>query len=84
MHHQIIKSVKFFQHLFCSRFRRIRLQIVDTGLLLSVCHLFVLDNPNQVADALTLPKAGLYRDLHSLSQYHWKCLNVQLGCAMEL
>ena len=56
MHHQIIKSLEFFQHLFCSRFRRIRLQVVDTLLLLSVSHLFGLYNPNQVADALTLPK----------------------------
>ena len=84
MPHQIIKSVKFFQHLLCSRFRRIRLQIIDTLLLLSVCHLFGLYNPNQVADALTLPKMGLYRDLHAVSLYHWKCFNVQLGCAMAL
>ena len=84
MHHQIIKSLKFFQHLLCSRFRGLRLQIIDTLLLLSVCHLFSLYNPNQVADALTLPKAGLYRDLHAVSQYHWKYLNVRLGCAMAL
>lgn len=84
MHHQIIKSLTFFQHLLCSRFRGFSLQIIDTLLLLSVCHLFSLYNPNQVADALTLPKAGLYRDLHAVSQYHWKCLNVWLGCAMAL
>ena len=84
MRYQIIKSAKFFQHLLYSRFRRITSQIVDTLLLLSVCHLFGLYNPNQVADALTLPKAGLYRDLHSLSLYHWKCLNVRLGCAMAV
>lgn len=84
MHHQIIKSLRFFQHLLFTRFRHIRSQIVDTILLLSVCHLFGLYNPNQVADALTLPKAGLYRDLHSISQYHWKYLNVRLGCAMAL
>ena len=84
MHHQIIKSLEFFQHLLCSRFRRIRLQVVDTLLLLSVSHLFGLYNPNQVADALTLPKASLYRDLHAISQYHWKCFNVELGCVMAL
>ena len=66
MHHQIIKSAKFFQHLLYSRFRRITSQIVDTLLLLSVCHLFGLYNLNQVTDALTLPKAGFYRDIHSL------------------
>ena len=70
MHYQIIKSMNFFQHLLFSRFHRIRSQIIDTGLLLSVCHLFGLYNPNQVADALTLPKAGLYRDLHAMSRYH--------------
>ena len=84
MRHQIIKSLRFFQHLLFTRFRHIRSQIVDTILLLSVCHLFGLYNPNQVADALTLPKAGLYRDLHAISQYHWKYLNVRLGCAMAL
>ena len=52
--------------------------------MLSICHLFGLDNPNQVADALPVPKAGLYRDLHSVSLYHWKCLNVRLGCASAL
>ena len=84
MHHQIIKSAHFFQEQLNSRFHGIKSKIVDTGLLLSICHLFGLDNPNQVADALTLPKAGLYRDLHAVSQYHWKCLNVRLGCAMAL
>ena len=42
MHHQIIKSLKFFQHLLCYRFRRIRLQVIDTGLLLSVYHFMIL------------------------------------------
>ena len=84
MRHQIIKSAKFFQQLLSSRFHGIKSKIVDTGLLLSVCHLFGLDNPNQVADALPLPKARLYRDLHAMSQYHWKCLNVRLGCTMAL
>ncbi len=71
MHHQIIKSVKFFQHLLFSRFRRIRSQIVDTLLLLSVCHLYGLYNLNQVADTLARPKAGLYRNLHAMSWLHW-------------
>ncbi len=84
MRHQVIKSLKFFQHLLFTRFHRISSQIVDTLLLLAVCHLFGLYNPNQVADALALPKARLYRDLHAISQYHWKCLHVRLGCAMAL
>ena len=53
-------------------------------MLLCVCHLFGLYNPNQVADALKLPKAGLYRGLSCVSPYHAKCLNLRLGCAMAL
>ncbi len=59
-------------------------QIVETLLLLCVCHLFGLYNPNQVADALKLPKARLYRTIGSLSLYHAKSLNLRLGCAMAL
>ena len=51
---------------------------------MSVLHLFGLYNPNQVADALKLPKARLYRSLGSLSLYHSKCLNLRLGCAMAV
>ena len=84
MRHQIIKSAICFQHILYSRFRRIKSKIVDTLLFLSICHLFGLYNPNQVADALELPKASLYRDINSLSLYHWKCLNMRLGCASAL
>ena len=52
--------------------------------MLCVCHLFGLYNPNQVADALRLAKASLYRSLGSLSLYHLKCLNLRLGCAMAV
>ena len=58
-----------------------RQQVVETLLLLCVRHLFGLYNPNQVSDALKLPKAGLYRGLSSLSLYHAKSLNLRLGCA---
>ena len=84
MRHKIIKSTIFFQDLFSSYFRRMRQQIIETLLLLCVCHLFGLYNPNQVADALKLPKARLYRNLSSLSLYHSKCLNLRLGCAMAI
>ena len=33
---------------------------------------------------MKLPKAGLYRDVHAVSLYHWKCLNMRLGCASTL
>ena len=81
MHHQIIKSAVYFQDILSSRFRRIKSKIIDTLLLLSVCHLFGLYNPNQVADALALPKPTLYWDINSVTPYHWKCLNMRLGCA---
>ena len=81
---QLIKSTCFFQTLFSSYFQCIPQQVVETVLLLCVCHLFGLYNPNQVADALRLPKAGLYRRLGSLSLYHAKSLNLRLGSAMAI
>ena len=84
MQDHLIKSTIFFQDLLSSYFQRMRQQIVETLLLLCVCHLFGLYNPNQVADALKLPKARLYRSLGSLSLYHSKCLNLRLGCAMAV
>ena len=84
MRHKIIKSTRFFQDLLSAYFQRMTQQIVETLLLLCVCHLFGLYNPNQVADALRLPKAGLYRRIGALSLYHAKALNLRLGCAMAL
>ena len=81
---QLIKSTCFFQTLFSCYFQCITQQVVETLLLLCVCHLFGLYNPNQVADALRLPKAGLYRRLGSLSLYHAKSLNLRLGSAMAV
>ena len=85
MQYKIIKSTLFFQDLLASYFRRMRQQVLETLLLLCVgFHLFGLYNPNQVADALKLPKARLYRNLNFLSLYHAKHLNLRLGCAMAL
>ena len=84
MRHKIIKSTIFFQDLLFAYFQRMTQQIVETLVLLSVCHLFGLYNPNQVADALGLPKTRLYRRMSSLSLYHAKSLNLRLGCAMAL
>ena len=70
--------------LFSAYFQRIASQIVETVVVLSVCHLFGLYNPNQVSDALELPKGRLYRDLGHLSLYHAKCLNLRLGCAIAV
>ena len=84
MQDHFIKSTLFFQDLLSSYFQRITSQVIETLLVLSVCHLFGLYNPNQVADALKLPKAGLYRRIGSLSLYHAKSLNLRLGCAMAV
>ena len=84
MRDHFTKSTIFFQDLLSSYFQRMRRQVVETLLVLSVCHLFGLYNPNQVADALKLPKARLYREIGSLSLYHAKSLNLRLGCAMAL
>ena len=80
----LIKSATFFQHLLFSYFQRLRSQVVETVVVLSVCHLFGLYNPNQVSDALELPKGRLYRPLGRLSLYHAKCLNLRLGCAIAV
>ena len=84
MRDHLIKSTLFFQDLLCSCFRCIKRQVIETLLLLCVCHLFGLYNPNQVADALELPKARLYRDIGALSLYHSKSLNLRLGCAIAV
>ena len=84
MRDHFTKSTIFFQDLLSSYFQRITSQVVETLLVLSICHLFGLYNPNQVADALKLPKARLYREIGSLSLYHAKSLNLRLGCAMAL
>ena len=84
MRHKLIKSTHFLQDLLSSYFQRITQQVVETLVLLCVCHLFGLYNPNQVADALKLPKARLYRRIGSLSLYHAKSLNLRLGCAMAV
>ena len=84
MRDHFIKSTIFFQDLLSSYFQRITSQVIETLLVLSICHLFGLYNPNQVADALKLPKARLYRGIGSLSLYHAKSLNLRLGCAMAL
>ena len=53
-------------------------------MLLSLCHLFGLYNPNQVSDALSTPKANLYRHLNEVSFYHWQHLSARIGCSVAL
>ena len=63
---QLIKSTTFFQLLLSSQFRTLKQCFVNTLVFLSTCHLFGLTNPNQVADALCIPKARLYRELNTM------------------
>ena len=84
MRDKLIKSATFFQDLLSFYFHQMTQEVVETLVLLCVCHLFRLYNPNQVADALKLSKAKLYRGIGSLSLYHAKCLNLRLGSAMAV
>ena len=81
---QLIKSTIFFQELLFSRFRTLKERLIETIMLLSLCHLFRLSNPNQVSDALSIPKARLYRHLNEVSFYQWQQVFVRLGCSMAL
>ena len=47
-------------------------------------HLFGLTNPDQVSDALSIPKARLYRELNTMSLYLWQHLFVRIGCSIAL
>lgn len=67
-HIQFIKSTILFQDSLS--FQQMTQQIVEMLVLLCVRHLLGLYNPNQVADALKLPKVSdLYRSLETLSLY---------------
>ncbi len=77
---QLIKSTTFFQELLSSQFRTLKQHFVHTLVFLSTCHLFGLTNPNQVADALSIPKTRLYRELNTMSLYLWQHLFVRIGC----
>ncbi len=84
MQNHIITSVKFFQTLLYSNFRKMTSELEETLLLLSTGHLFGLYNLNQIADALSEPKVKLYRCLKSFSLYQWRCLLVRIGCSIAI
>ena len=84
MQTQLIKSITFFQQLLSSQFSTLNRRLVDTLVFLSTCHLFGLTNPNQVSDALSIPKARLYRELNTMSLYLWQHLFVRIGCSIAL
>ena len=80
----LIKSTTFFQGLLSSQFHTLKQGFVNTLVFLSTCHLFRLTNPNQVADALSIPKARLYQELNTMRLYLWQHLFVRIGCSIAL
>ena len=78
---KIIRWTFFFQHLLYSRFRQLTPQVIETLVQLTVGHLFGFYNPNQLADALQIPKASVYRHLKGFSCYQWKRLLLVVGCS---
>ena len=82
MQQHFIKSAMFFQILLYSNFPKMTTHLREILLLLSTGHLFGLYNPDQVADALAIPKANLYRHLKDFSLYQLKCLFVRVGCSI--
>ena len=84
MQNHLISSLKFFQTLLYSNFRKMTSDLEETLLLLSTGHLFGLYNPNQIADALSEPKAKLYRCLKSFTLYQWRSLLVRIGCSIAI
>ena len=84
MQQNIIKCTTVFQQILYSRFRLITPKAIETVLLLLIGHLFGLINPNQLADALEIPKASLYRHLKEMSLYQWKRMLRAIGCSTAL
>ena len=94
MQTQLIKSITFFQQLLSSQFSTLNQRLVDTLVFLSTCHLFGLTNPNQVADALSIPKARpgtehdeslspTYRVFYCVRKYQ-KVASVSVMCGIPL
>ncbi len=80
MQQEINRWVDFFQVLILTRFRQTQPQAIETLTSLLIGHLFGLCNLNQLADALCIPKSGLYEHLSKWSLYQWQRLLVVVGC----
>ena len=80
MHIHIIRWIRFFQGIIFSRFRQCQQQAIEVLMWLILGHLFGLYNPNQLADALSIPKSMLYSHLASFSCYQWKQLLLEVSC----
>ena len=84
MREHVITSATFFQSALYVNSRDMTPDLCETLLLLSTGHLFGLYNPNQVADALGISKAKLYRDLKDVSLYQWKSLLVGIPSTIAI
>jgi len=80
MQKQITKWILFFCGLIYIRFRQCQQQAIEVLTWLIIGHLFGLYNPNQLADALSIPKSALYTHLAVWSPYQWKRLLLEVGC----
>ena len=84
MQQQCIKHSKVFQEVLFRHFHRFSPRVVETLMFLSLGHLFGLYTPNQLSDALDIPKSSLYRHLKALSVGQWRDLLVEVGCSEAL
>jgi S-methylmethionine-dependent homocysteine/selenocysteine methylase len=84
MQEQVIRCVRFFQCLLYTKFRRRTDKAIETLIWLTTGHLFGLYNPNQLASALEIPKASVYRHLKEFSSYQWKRLLFVIGCSVAI
>lgn len=84
MQQHITQWLGFFQVLLLTKFRQNRKEAIETLIWLIVGHLFGLYNPNQLAEALGIAKANLYRQLANWSVFQWKRLLLEVGCHQAL
>lgn len=80
MQQQITRWIRFFCGLIFTRFRQSQKQAIEVLTWLIVGHLFGLYNPNQLADALEMPKSALYAHLACWSTAQWKRLLLEVSC----
>ena len=68
MRTQLIKSTNFFQELLVSQFCALKQRLVKTIMLLSLCHLFGLYNPNQDTESepISAPERSEFLSLAAL------------------
>ena len=84
MQQHLTNSTMYFQVILFSNFRKMSFELMETLLLLSMCHLFGLYNPCQVAHALSIPTSTIYRHLKSMSLYQLKSLFARVGCTIAV